>query len=539
VRFFLFFLMADRPQPVIIPLVQKCWRIFIIRAIAFCVVAGALAVFWSPLAPTRLYDFDAVNFALSLDYFQPAAHQPQPPGYPLYVALIKIIQPFAEDVSLNFLIAGILGAAAAVVMLWVLGEWIFGRQTGILAALLLMVNPILWQTGISDQVRIYIAVISIGVALAVWPVWEQGREHPLSTRGFLVSGFVLGLLAGFRPEMLASMGPLLLIAGLRGRLRLNQYLFGALALCAGMAPWFLVLLVRVGGPAKLFAMLQIYSAEQASGSSMLFGSDTSGAWRTLSEGFWWASLGIVSWIPAAILVRWRHLSEERSKGYFLLVWFLSLFLFAISIHIAASGHALGFLPVLCLLGGWVLSEVGETRGRLWMMLCLTIALALNVLFFFRPYAERVKEASYATVAWISGNNESTMQKIDWISQQNSIILVSDNALVSWRILEYYYPGIPLIYLPAPMAHPIPPPPVWLVEKRRRIRDIDPGSEIALPSCGKVVWLVTDDSVKQELRKIKDAEDQRNFIATPAEPGMRFQVGRYHLAVSGQPCQQKH
>ena len=82
----------------------------------------------------------------------------------------------------------------------------------------------------------------------------------------------------------------------------------------------------------------------------------------LTGGFWWASLGVVTWLPATLLVRWRNVQEdEKRNGYFLLIWFLSLFLFSIAVHIAASGHALGFIPVLCLAGGWVLWSPGEVQ----------------------------------------------------------------------------------------------------------------------------------------------------------------------------------
>src|SRR6188474_3661952 len=38
------------------------------------------------LAPS-LEDIDSINFALGLRHFDPALHQPHPPGYPLYIGL--------------------------------------------------------------------------------------------------------------------------------------------------------------------------------------------------------------------------------------------------------------------------------------------------------------------------------------------------------------------------------------------------------------------------------------------------------------------
>ena len=40
--------------------------------------------------PRTLEDIDSINFALGLRHFDPALHQPHPPGYPVFIALGKI-----------------------------------------------------------------------------------------------------------------------------------------------------------------------------------------------------------------------------------------------------------------------------------------------------------------------------------------------------------------------------------------------------------------------------------------------------------------
>src|SRR5262245_29042150 len=37
--------------------------------------------------PPSLEDIDSINFALGLRDFDPAQHQPHPPGYPVYIAV--------------------------------------------------------------------------------------------------------------------------------------------------------------------------------------------------------------------------------------------------------------------------------------------------------------------------------------------------------------------------------------------------------------------------------------------------------------------
>src|SRR6187399_1472008 len=51
----------------------------------------AVAAVWLlahvPFLSPSLEDIDSINFALGLRHFDPALHQPHPPGYPLYIGL--------------------------------------------------------------------------------------------------------------------------------------------------------------------------------------------------------------------------------------------------------------------------------------------------------------------------------------------------------------------------------------------------------------------------------------------------------------------
>ena len=55
-------------------------------AIPLAVAALYLAAHVPSLAPS-LEDIDSINFALGLRHFDPALHQPHPPGYPVYMLL--------------------------------------------------------------------------------------------------------------------------------------------------------------------------------------------------------------------------------------------------------------------------------------------------------------------------------------------------------------------------------------------------------------------------------------------------------------------
>ena|SRR6188768_3022633 len=51
------------------------------------VLAAAYVAAHLPVLPQSLEDIDSINFALGLRHFDPAQHQPHPPGYPVYIGL--------------------------------------------------------------------------------------------------------------------------------------------------------------------------------------------------------------------------------------------------------------------------------------------------------------------------------------------------------------------------------------------------------------------------------------------------------------------
>jgi hypothetical protein len=181
--------------------------------------------------------------------------------------------------------------------------------------------------------------------------------------------------------------------------------------------------------------------------------------------------------------------------------------------------------------------VSETRGRRLATCVVAAAIALNITFFFKPYSKGVKEASYKTVGIIRHITESTLDRIDNVGLEGPMFLVNDGDWVSFRVIEYYYPSAPLLYIPGPNARIDNPPPVWLFKNRHLAQSLDAAGELKVPACGNIVWMVSDGATRQRLLAIDGAEAARYFVATPAHPGMHFQVGRYRFATSTELCGQ--
>ncbi|HXO42985.1 MAG TPA: hypothetical protein VN999_16160, partial [Thermoanaerobaculia bacterium] len=89
----------------------------VLRRVALVAVAAAVMT-RVPFAARRLWDHDSVQFALGVERYDLAAHHPHPPGYPLYIAVLKLLAMLGVDslhgmVALSILAAA-LGAALIV-----------------------------------------------------------------------------------------------------------------------------------------------------------------------------------------------------------------------------------------------------------------------------------------------------------------------------------------------------------------------------------------------------------------------------------------
>src|SRR5438552_15620356 len=55
-----------------------------------------------PFRSQYLFSWDSANFALALDQYNVAFHQPQPPGYPLYVATAWLARLLVRDANTSY-----------------------------------------------------------------------------------------------------------------------------------------------------------------------------------------------------------------------------------------------------------------------------------------------------------------------------------------------------------------------------------------------------------------------------------------------------
>ncbi len=510
-----------------------------IRQIRFRNAAAALIVLlllaatrW-PLAPDRLFFFDSANFALALDDFNPALHQPQPPGYPLFVGLTRLIHVFVPDAQDVFVIAGLLGAWAALLLIWALGTQMFGRAAGLLATALLFANPPFWLGGITNEIRIFLAVGSLGTGLLAWRALQENA----SATWFYGAFAWLGIAAGFRPVESMLLVPLLLWVWVRTGCSFRRLVLAILCFCATVAPSVAVTVFASGGIHKTTHLLWDYANDQFHGSSRLFGATEPAAFHMFAEALVWNGLGAVAWIWAlpARAVRQAY-SGWSVRVRFLLVWFLPAFLFSALVHIGDPDQALTTIPVLCVLGGAVLASLVEHHGRrrVWTMAACAVAMC-SALFFMPPPGKLARASSYHAVASGGRITDAAISAIEDIRKRGQAVIIHYGFPVSYRQISYYFPDDYVVVLPGMPGSASSSGEAWVLFRRKLVSRYKNGSEVVLPAAKELVFLLPPGTQPLKVAPALGPATRRGRVFyTTSLPQKDFQFGEYHLAIRGTP-----
>src|SRR6266545_4917354 len=163
-------------------------RAWVLLAVATAVVLSSRVLF----LPPTLEDIDSVNFALALRDYNPALHQPHPPGFPVYVAVARVVNTVVPDPLRALCLLSAVAQAALVLPLFLLFRRL-GESAGRAAAatVLVLANPILWFNGarpMSDSLGLLLVTVSQVLLL----------NGPQSPRALVAGSAASALAAGVR-----------------------------------------------------------------------------------------------------------------------------------------------------------------------------------------------------------------------------------------------------------------------------------------------------------------------------------------------------
>lgn len=352
-------------------------------------VAVATALLRLPFVSRVLWDHDSVQFALGVERFDLSAHHPHPPGYPLYIGVLKVlswlaVEPGTAMVGLSVL-AGALGAGAMVLLA---GRSVAGGEgqlgAGLLAGVLYGTNPMLWFYGELPLLYAVEGGVAVLVALGV---------HRLATTGLGRWGPLLGLAVlcgvagGLRPSTLVLLSPLVLYGVSRAALDahgagfgwggiLGRLAGGAATGLAVVSAWLVPLVGQAGGLAAYRELSSEHFGALLPQTSILHGAGVGALAHNLEVLVKWGLQGTLAagavlvglWLtrPRAIVPGVRLLGRRLP---FLLAWIVPPVAFFALFHVTKAGYTLIHLPGLLLavvvlvapaLGRWTRAVVAST-----------------------------------------------------------------------------------------------------------------------------------------------------------------------------------
>ena len=397
-------------------------------------VLGATVATRLPFRAQMLYNWDAVQFALALREFDVTKHQPHPPGYVLYVALGKLLNSLVHDPNQSYVALGIICSALTTTVVYFLGTALYGRLTGAVAALLLMVSPLFWFYG-------EVGLTYAGEALIATTVAYLTHRFVAGDGRFLyISAAYLGIAGGFRPTALALLLPLWCLGVVWARPKLWRVGLAGMVLGLSTLSWFLPLVWLSGGWARYFAVSWDLFASVVHPTSIFSGNlgPAVGQLRFLLESTL-VGLGAVTFaLLFSVWSLWRHgrLVPGRAE-LFLSEWIIPPALVYVFFHFGQAGYVLSFLPALYLLfaRGLLRTLDGATPRLAPSRLCwaffvsaLAILFLANTAFFVsaKPgefpsqraetskIGELVRALQVDSQQWVLSRTAAGLRENDWV-----------------------------------------------------------------------------------------------------------------------------
>jgi hypothetical protein len=239
--------------------------------------------------PSTLEDIDSLNFALGIHDFDPARHQPHPPGYPVFIALAKMARVvLPSDAAALAILGAVFGALAVFPMVRICQdiERLGGRteeqstMTAALAALVLVVSPLYWFNASRPMSDIPGLATVLAAQAALVSAFVRQRLNPNRTpeavadsgKMIVLGAFLSALAIGMRSQALWLTVPLLGLVLLQraGRGAAGALLGSAMTFGIGILIWAIPLVIASGGPRAYITAITAQGGEDFAGVDMLY-----------------------------------------------------------------------------------------------------------------------------------------------------------------------------------------------------------------------------------------------------------------------------
>ncbi len=310
------------------------------RGIAALLALLAIAV-RLPFRAEFLVNWDAVNFALGINSFDLATHQPHPPGYLGWVGISRAATWITSDPNAAMTLLSAVAGAIATTLVYYLARRFVHRRAATVVALLFSTAPLVWYYSVVALSYMTTGAVALGLLLALLRA-VQDR----SRRALLVASVLLALIGALRPTDQAMLFPAWAVVvftfGWATRLRATA-LMGTLSLL-----WVVPLLWISGGPGA-FAGQGSAVADLAGSRTWVFGGNLAGIGQNLGMVAAGLVLGLFGGLVVLLLARSTGIrpfaglpADERRL---LATWVTPPLAVYLLLHTGQLGYVILLLPV--------------------------------------------------------------------------------------------------------------------------------------------------------------------------------------------------
>lgn len=308
-------------------------------------IAGLLAVLAIavrlPFRAEFLVNWDAVNFALGINNFDLATHQPHPPGYLGWVGIGRVATWITSDPNAAMTLLSAVAGAIATTLVYYLSRRFVQRRAATVVALLFTTAPLVWYYSVVALSYMTTGAVALGLLLALLKA-VQDR----SRRALLVASVLLALIGALRPTDQAMLFPawalVVFTFGWSTRLRATA-LMGTLSLL-----WVVPLLWISGGPSA-FAGQGSAVADLAGSRTWVFGGNLAGIGQNIGMVAAGLALGLFGGLVVLLLARSTGIRpfgglpvDERRL---LATWVTPPLAVYLLLHTGQLGYVILLLPV--------------------------------------------------------------------------------------------------------------------------------------------------------------------------------------------------
>jgi 4-amino-4-deoxy-L-arabinose transferase-like glycosyltransferase len=308
-----------------------------VRLIGVALLIVYAATRWIAV-PADVIESDDVLFCFAVEKFDLSRHHPHPPGYPVYVALGKLVATLRVGSFTALMWIGLVASCSAVWPMYRLALERIGasRPLAWAACAVYGACPVVWLHSGAALSDVPGTAIALWVAWLLWRVVK--RRNPATGRGtYVLAAAIAAIGIGVRPQLAVVFVPLLAWSGVSARVGLRTIVASA-GVAAGLCAAWLVPMVWASGGWSEFISHFAAQSEWYMRYDTTMG-EVNSAWRD-RVNYWLHLWGAAStcWPMVALLVVGfiRLIRGDRRTAAFLMVWLVPYALFVFFAHSPAT-----------------------------------------------------------------------------------------------------------------------------------------------------------------------------------------------------------